>query len=328
MACVLCRGRTNFSSRSLALRWARLRVRRRHIFGIAGAVGFAEGVAAGDERNGFFIVHRHARESFADVARGAQRIGLAVGAFGIDVDEAHLHGGERIVEFAIATIAFVGEPVAFGSPEDIFLRLPDVFAAAGKTKSFEAHGFECDVAGENHEIGPGKFAAVFLFDGPEEAARFVEVGVVGPAVEGSETLRAVAGAPASIGDAIGASAVPSHANEERTVVAEVGGPPALRVGHQRMEIFDDGVEIERFEFFRVVEALVHGIGERGILVKDFEIELIGPPRGIRRAARNGMFARTAGCGSGDRALCFGGIAGVCGCGSSEIGGHVCCSFDL
>src|ERR1700733_7406423 len=29
---------------------------------IAGAMGLAEGVAAGDERNGLFIVHRHARK--------------------------------------------------------------------------------------------------------------------------------------------------------------------------------------------------------------------------------------------------------------------------
>ena len=143
-------------------------------------------------------------------------------------------------------VAFVGEPRAFRSPENIFLRLPDIFAAAGESKSFESHGFERDVAGENHEVGPRKFAAVFLFDGPEEAARFVEVRVVGPAIERRETLRAVAGAAASVGDAIRAGAVPRHANEERAVVAVVGGPPGLRVGHQRVEIFDDGVEVERF----------------------------------------------------------------------------------
>ena len=62
-----------------------------------------------------------------------------------------------------------------------------------------------------------------------------------------------------------------------------------------------------FEFLRVVEFLVHGIGERGILMKDFEIELIGPPRGVGWAAGDGMFARTAS--AGERALCFGGIAG-------------------
>jgi hypothetical protein len=30
-------------------------------------VGFAEGVAAGDEGDGLFVVHRHAGEGFADI---------------------------------------------------------------------------------------------------------------------------------------------------------------------------------------------------------------------------------------------------------------------
>src|SRR3984893_4370718 len=33
-----------------------------HQCGIAGAVGFAEGVTAGDQRNRFFVVHRHSGE--------------------------------------------------------------------------------------------------------------------------------------------------------------------------------------------------------------------------------------------------------------------------
>jgi hypothetical protein len=40
--------------------------------GIARAVAFAEGVAAGDQRHGFLVVHRHAAESFADVAAGGE----------------------------------------------------------------------------------------------------------------------------------------------------------------------------------------------------------------------------------------------------------------
>ena len=35
----------------------------------AGAVGFAEGVAASDERDGLFVVHGHAAEGFANVFR-------------------------------------------------------------------------------------------------------------------------------------------------------------------------------------------------------------------------------------------------------------------
>jgi hypothetical protein len=42
----------------------RLRADQRRI---AGAVGLAEGVAAGDQRDGLFVVHRHAEEGLADV---------------------------------------------------------------------------------------------------------------------------------------------------------------------------------------------------------------------------------------------------------------------
>ena len=49
---------------------------------IAGAVALAEGVSAGDERDGLLVVHRHARERLADVPAGGDRIRLAVRALG------------------------------------------------------------------------------------------------------------------------------------------------------------------------------------------------------------------------------------------------------
>ncbi len=60
----------------------------------------AEGVATGDQRDGFFVVHRHPAERFADVPRRCQRIGVAIGTFGVDVDEPHLHGGEGSLQIA------------------------------------------------------------------------------------------------------------------------------------------------------------------------------------------------------------------------------------
>ena len=50
--------------------------------GIAGAVGLAEGVAAGDERDGLLVVHRHAAERLADVAGGRAGSGLPLGPSG------------------------------------------------------------------------------------------------------------------------------------------------------------------------------------------------------------------------------------------------------
>src|SRR4029077_8247005 len=52
-----------------------------HIRGRCGAVRLAEAVAAGDQGNGLFVVHRHASEGVANVARGSDRVGLAVRAF-------------------------------------------------------------------------------------------------------------------------------------------------------------------------------------------------------------------------------------------------------
>ena len=57
----------------------------------------AERVAADDERNRLLVVHRHASERLADVPGGGLRIGIAAGALGIHVDEAHLHRGEWVL---------------------------------------------------------------------------------------------------------------------------------------------------------------------------------------------------------------------------------------
>ena len=67
------------------------------IFGVGGAVRFAEGVSASDEGNGFFIVHGHTLESFADVYGGSEWVGLAIGALGIHIDEPHLYCGQWII---------------------------------------------------------------------------------------------------------------------------------------------------------------------------------------------------------------------------------------
>src|SRR5450432_2768781 len=76
-----------------------------HEGGIAGTMSLAEGMPAGDQRNSLFIVHCHALECFADVSGGSQGIRLAVWAFRIDVNQAHLYGTERIFEFAIPGVA-------------------------------------------------------------------------------------------------------------------------------------------------------------------------------------------------------------------------------
>src|SRR5690606_26713435 len=141
----------------------------------------------------------------------------------VDVDEAHLHGRQRVLELALALVALgVGKPLALVAPVYVELGLPGVGAAATEAEGLEAHRLERDVAGEDEEVSPGDAVAVLLLDRPEQAAGLVEVDVVGPRVERREALLAGATAAAAILDAVGTGRVPGHADHQRTVVAEVG----------------------------------------------------------------------------------------------------------
>src|SRR5690606_29202420 len=90
----------------------RLRVRAEHAR-VAVAVALTYRVAARRERDRLLVVHRHAREGQPYVLGGASRVGLAVDALRVDVDETHLHGGERIVErlAALPLVPVRGEPL-------------------------------------------------------------------------------------------------------------------------------------------------------------------------------------------------------------------------
>src|SRR3989304_10154772 len=92
----------------------------------AGAVGFAEGVTASDERNRLFVVHGHASKNLADILGSRDRIRVAVRAFRIDVDQPHLHGSERIFEVPVAGVAFITQPRVLRAPINVLIRLPDV----------------------------------------------------------------------------------------------------------------------------------------------------------------------------------------------------------
>ena len=247
---------------------------------IGRAVGLAEGVPAGDERHGLLVIHGHAGEGLADVPCRGDRVRLAIRSFRIHVDQPHLDGAQGVLELTVAAVALVAHPLGLGPPVDL-LRLPDVLAPPGETEGLESHRIQGDVASQDHEVGPGELPAVLLLDRPEQATRLVEVPVVRPAVEGRKSLRSRASAAATIGDAVRARAVPRHANEERPVVAVVRGPPVLRIRHQGMEVLDDGIQVEALELLGVAERLAHGIRQRGIPVENLEVQLIGPPVGIR-----------------------------------------------
>ena len=60
--------------------------------------------------------------------------------------------------------------------------------------------------------------------------------------------------------------MPGHADELGTVVAEVGGPPVLRVGHELAEIALQCFVVQFFELFAIAERMAEGIGLSGVLV--------------------------------------------------------------
>ena len=103
--------------------------------------------------------------------------------------------------------------------------------------------------------------------------------IASPMVVAAALLAATAAAT-TIGNAIGASGMPGHANKHRAVVPIVSRPPRLRVGHQGMQVLDHGIQIEGLEFFRIFEFIAHRIRQRGLLVQDFKVQLFRPPASV------------------------------------------------
>jgi hypothetical protein len=243
-------------------------------------MSLADRVAADDERNRLLVVHRHATECFSNVAGGRQRIRVAARPLRVHVDQTHLHGAERTSPLAGPAVALISEPGVLRAPEDL-LGLPDVLSPETEAERLEAHRFIGTVAGEDNQIGPGDFAAVLLLDRPEQPTRLVETRVVGPTVEGGKALRAAAAAAPAIGDAVRASGMPTHPDEEPPVVAVVGRPPLLRRRHHLEDVPLQRIKVEGLEFLGIVEVLAHRIGQRRALAENLQVRLIRPPIPIR-----------------------------------------------
>ena len=225
-------------------------------------------------------------------------IRVAVRPFRVDVDQAHLYGRQGVFQLPVAGVTALGlvarsQPFIFGTPVGGVIRLPDILAPEAEAEGLEAHRLQGAIAGEDNEVGPGDLFAVFLLDRPEQPARLVETHVVGPAVEGRKALGAGSPAPAAVADAVGARAVPRHPDEEPPVVTEIGRPPVLRVGHQRIEVLLQGLQVEFFEFLSVVELLAHRIAHGRVLVKNLQVQLVRPPVPVRRASAGSGFVSSA-----------------------------------
>ena len=267
-----------------------------HVLLGARAVRLAEGVAAGDQRHRLLVVHRHAPEGLADVPGRLDRIRIAVRAFRIDVDQAHLHGAEGARELPISRVPLVPQPFRLEAPVDVGVRLPDVLAAATEAEGLEAHRLQGHVSGEDHQIRPGDLAAVLLLDRPEQTTRLVQVAVVRPAVERREALLAPAATAAAVADPVRARRVPGHANHQRPVVTEVCWPPGLRVGHHRRDVLLQSLVVDALELLRVVELLAHRVGAGGMLVQEIDVQRVRPPVLVRLAAAGNVVKRALGLG--------------------------------
>src|SRR3546814_16741918 len=66
--------------------------------------------------------------------------------------------------------------------------LIDILAAAAEAEHRAAHRFDRDIAGEDEQVGPADLRPVFLLHRPQQAARLVEIAIVGPVVERGEAL--------------------------------------------------------------------------------------------------------------------------------------------
>ena len=244
-------------------------------------------VSASNQRDGFFIVHRHPGKRLTDVAGCCQHIRLTVWSLWVDVNQTHLNCCERLLEVTVAGVALVAQPLGLRTPVDIFRWLPDIFTSAGETKRLESSRLKCAVAGENHQVSPGQLAAVLLLDRPEKHSSLVKVGVVRPAVQRREAEGASTGATTAIDGPVGSSAMPCHTDEEAGVRAVVRWPPVLACDHQFVDVGLHTLEVKLLELSSVVEVITHRVGHRGMLAKNVQTEEVWPPVGVPCAATCG-----------------------------------------
>ena len=72
-------------AQALGFQWGGFRLGA-DVAGFGGAVGFAQRMAAGDQGDNLFIVHRHIAEGGANGRCGGQRLAAGVRSFRVDVD--------------------------------------------------------------------------------------------------------------------------------------------------------------------------------------------------------------------------------------------------
>ena len=125
------------------------------------------------------------------------------------------HGGVFLVHssrtMGVANIA--SQPFRFSAPINILIGFPGIGATSGETECLKPHRFECDITRKDQQIGPGNLVAVFLLDRPKQTTRFIKPNIIRPAVQRGKTLLSTTSPTAAVSGAVGARAVPSHADK-------------------------------------------------------------------------------------------------------------------
>src|SRR5205823_8725129 len=95
------------------------------------------------------------------------------------------------------------DPLLLRAPIDVALGLVDVLWSAAEAEDRAAHRFDCDIAGEDEQVGPADVLPVLALDRPQQSPGFVEVAVVRPAVERGKALLSAVRAAAPVAGAVG-----------------------------------------------------------------------------------------------------------------------------
>ena len=140
------------------------------------------------------------------------------------------------------------------------------------------------------------FLPYFCLIGHSRRRALSRLPLSGQLIERGEALLPAVGAAAPVGRAIGAGRVPGHADEEGAVMAVIGRPPRLAVGHQRGQVALQRLVVERLERLGIVEVVAHRVGRRAALVEDVERQRFGPPVAVWPAEQGAHGARIASTG--------------------------------
>src|SRR5690554_216272 len=250
--------------------------------GVTVTVTLTNRVATGRQGCSFFIVHRHAGEGYAYLLTGFDRIRLAVHAFRVYIDQAHLNRGKRVFHgvwlfYVAVTLIRRCQPLFLVTPVDVFFRVPDVLTAEGEAVRRQPHRLIGYGTGQDNQVSPAQFVAVLFLDRPQQTAGLVEADVIGPGVQWSEALVTGTTATTAVLDTVSTGSVPGHTNHQAAIVAPVCRPPVLAIGHQCVQVFLDGFEIELFDFFTVIEVFTQRIGFTVMLMQDVKVQRLRPP---------------------------------------------------